>query len=309
MLKKRALELTITKYDQNGNIEFQKEFNTYGNNESLNVKFNYNKYRGSILYGKGEVSICGLDKKSIEVLTGFLSIQTELEKKRVITVKAGYEQEELGLMIDGTIQSALPTMPPTVWLNCEVINNYEQSNDRKNFSTTGNLLFKDYIQAVADTLNIKKIDNRIKKESYLNRKISKQAKPAGNMFDIVYTISRAFTVDKKAGFYGIVAYIENETLIVDYANLPADDERTKTPILVNKDNGMIGLPELTSAGKFCNIMTLLNPSIHTGDVIQLESSQIPSANGLFYVKGITHNGEYRGNNWYSIFHCGRVANG
>ena len=53
----------------------------------------------------------------------------------------------------------------------------------------------------------------------------------------------------------------------------------------------------------------INTSIKTGDVIKMESSQIPSSNGLFYVIGVTYSGEYRGNNWYSVFHCRRVANG
>jgi hypothetical protein len=308
MLKKRAIELTITKYDQNGKVEFQKEFNSSRSDICPNVKFNFQKYVGSIMYGQGKISICGLDKKSIEVLTGFLSIDSELNKKRVITLKAGYEGEELGLMVDGTIFGALPTIPPDIWLNCDVINNYEQANDKKNFSTSDNLLFTDYIQAVADTLNIKKIENRIKEPSYLNRKISKQAIKAGSMFNIVYSISDVFAINNKYP-YGVTAYIENETLIVDYTDLIPNDERIQTPILVNKDNGMIGLPEITNAGQICNITTLLNTSIKTGDVIKMESSQIPSSNGLFYVIGVTYSGEYRGNNWYSVFHCRRVANG
>lgn len=309
-LTKRIIEIEITKLSENGTVEFTKKFNNYyiaEGKDGLNIKFHYQKYIGSILYGKGKVSICGLDKNTIGVLTGFSDVTTELQKRRIIKIKAGYEGQELGLMVDGTILSALPTMPPDVWLNCDVMNNFEQSEKLMAFSTTGDLNFAEYCDTVAKAIGIPKVENRVKKQEYLDRLISKQSIKAGNIFNIVDSISTVFTIGEKYKT-GVSSYIENETLIIDYNDLPADDPRTQNPILVNKDNGMVGLPELTNAGIIANITTLLNPSVKTGDVIQLESSQIPAANGLYYVKGITHTGEYRGNSWYTMLHCGRIEN-
>lgn len=292
-LLKRQLNIEITKLDEAGNIEFQKVFEN-----SLNVKFNFQKYIGNIMYGSGKVSICGLPRNIIEVLIGFTDTETELQKRRIIKVSAGYEGQQLGLMVNGTIKSAMPSMPPDVWIDCDVINNYEALNNQSiNFSTKETMPLSDYINLVASNLGLQQ-DIRITNADAIN--ISQQNITAGTIFDIVYSITNVS--------FPIVAYIENETLIVDYAVEPLNnDERYINPIEINKNTGMVGLPQLLNAGKIANITTLLNTSIKTGDIIKVESSQIPSANGLYYVIGMTYNGEFRGNNWYSIFHCRRTA--
>lgn len=291
-LSKRQLLIEITKLDENGNIEFQKSFAN-----TLNARFNFQKYIGNIMYGSGKVSICGLDKDTIQVLTGLGSAQEELAKRRIIRLKAGYEGEQLGLMVNGTIQGAKPTMPPDIWLDCDVINNYEVNYENIAFSTKESMKIKDYILLVADTLGLTP-EIRIKDDNFLACQISKQS-VLGNSFNLVYSIRQAMK--------DISAYIENETLIIDYATQPPqNDERFSNPIEINKDTGMVGMPELFNAGQIANITTLLDTSIKTGSIINLKSSQIPSANGLFYVIGITYTGEFRGTNWYSMFHCRRI---
>ena len=295
-LPKRQLYVEIEKLDRNGNREFLKTFEN-----SLNVKFNFIKYIGNIMAGDGTVSLCGLDNKTIEALTSIGQYDTEIAKRRIIRVKAGYEGQELGLMINGTIKTAMPTVPPDIWLNCGVINNLEaRENNNYAFATKEAMKLPDYIKSIADYLNLK-IENRIKDENILSQIVSKQS-ISGNLFDIVYSISDA--AEK------ITAYIENETLIIDYREEPPEgDERYSNPIEVNKDTGMVGLPEIFNAGIQANITTLLNTSIKTGNIINLTSSQIPAANGKYYVVGITYTGDYRGNAWYSMFHCRRAYNG
>ena len=304
ILLKRELNIEITKYNQNGGKDFYKEFkSSEADGGMLNAKFNFQKYIGNTAYGSGKVSICGLDKQTIETLTGFADIETELNARKIIKLYAGYEGKQLGLMVDGSIVSALPTMPPDIWLNCEVINNYEQRNKTIEFATTQSMTLEDYIKAVADKLNLR-TEVRIKEQSILKKQISKQSMLA-NMFQIANSVTTVY--DNTANVIGIVAYIENETLVVDYSLPPASDERIKNVAAeISKDTGMIGLPELAMAGHIANITTLIDTSIKTGNVIKLKSEAIPAANGLYYVIGITYTGEFRGNAWYSMFHCRRI---
>lgn len=297
ILGKRQLHIEITKYDANGEVELNKKFEN-----TLNAKFNFVKNIGNTAYGDGKVSICGLDKATIETLTGFADRDSELKSRKIIRLKAGYDAKQLGLMVNGSIVSALPTLPPDIWLDCIVINNYEERNRVINFTTTQTLTLEDYIKAVADKIGIT-TEIRIKDTNILKKQISKQS-ITGSIFEIVFSIVQVCT----GSVIGVAAYIENETLVVDYSELPISDERIQSPIVINKATGLIGLPEIFNAGKFANITTLLDTSIKTGNVLKLESEAIPSANGLYYVMGITYSGEFRGNAWYSMFYCRRIYN-
>ena len=147
---------------------------------------------------------------------------------------------------------------------------------------------------------------RIEDTNYLNKKMSGQDF-AGSAYQLIQTIASAVVYNQKKERYGkVISYFENSTIIVDYSLLMNDDKRTKSPILINKNTGMVGLPEMELIGNVANITTLLKPEIKTGDVIKLESEQMKNANGLFYVKGITYTGEFRGNSWYSTFSCRRI---
>lgn len=297
ILKNRAIELTIQRIDKDNTTDL-KVFT------DLNVKFSYTKYVGATMYGKGSISICGLDGKTLDKLISFASAGEVLEEKKIIKLKAGYD-DKLSLIIDGSIMSAMPTMPPDVWLNCEVINSYELQKKHLNLTIEEGLSLQNYSQLVADTIGVS-LEMRIKNSDYLNKKMSGKSF-SGNVFQLANSITQAFCFDKTTDKYGkVVAYIEGDTLIVDYSNLSANDERTANPILINKDTGMVGLPEMSMAGKLVNITTLLNPAIKTGDVIKLESEQIKSANALYYVQGITYTGEFRGNAWYSTLTCWRL---
>ena len=103
-----------------------------------------------------------------------------------------------------------------------------------------------------------------------------------------------------------VAYIDNETLIVDYENFSEAEGQSRTHHKIDKNNGMIGLPEITKAGTIANITTLLKPEILVGDVIDLESVMIKKANGQYNVIGISYVGDFRGEKWYSMFTCRRI---
>nr|WP_224791752.1 hypothetical protein [Pandoraea sputorum] len=94
--------------------------------------------------------------------------------------------------------------------------------------------------------------------------------------------------------------------------------------VINSDTGMIGLPVQTQNG--VQVRTLMNPKLKIGTVIELKNSSIQqyefglsitdvarremidqsnrlSANGLYYVMLAEHQGDTRGNDWYTDLTC------
>lgn len=301
-LAKRSLELTIQKISKDNNIDFTKTFT------DINVKFYFQKMIGSAMFGKGRISICGLEQDTIQQLTSFVDYGTTLNERKLIQFSAGYGEKK-ALIFNASILSAIPTIPPDIWLNCDVINGYELQQKYINISIEEGLTLEEYCQTVADKIGVP-LEMRVQDNKYLAAKMS-ETTYYGNIFRLLNTIENKFPIKAIKKEYGnIVAYIDNGTLIVDYSVIPNSEQRAKQQNIVeiNQDTGMVGLPEISMAGYLVNITTLLNPTIKTGDVINLTSSQIPSANGLYSVIGITYNGEFRGNSWYTTLTCRRVIN-
>lgn len=66
-------------------------------------------------------------------------------------------------------------------------------------------------------------------------------------------------------------------------------------IVVSPDTGLIESPELGDKGVL-RVRTLLQPSLRPGHQIKLESEQF---NGRYRVEKATHNGTFRGPNWFT----------
>lgn len=312
-LNKRYCKIILSQYDKNGNIEDKKEFEN-----SLDVRFAYQRYFGNGMHSKGNISICGLSKKTLDRYISFFSEDVEVEKRKTIKIIAGYEDNDksgcscIGEILNGTIVNALPTLPPDIWLNCEVINQYEEKLKAKAYNFVGIKTLEEVIKWAVQEIGLTedKIINRITDREYLNTKYV-DFTFEGNKFDFINKISADFNnINSSDKYGGINTYIEDNNVIVDYRNLTLKDRnRLGTPRLVSKDSTeltLIGIPEPMWAGQAVNITTLLNSSVRTGDVLELKSNMIESLNGYYYVFSILYIGEYRGQQWYSQFLCRRL---
>lgn len=305
-LSKRTIKVDIFQYDEKGNEKFHK---TFENN--ISVKFNFEKFIGTAFFGIGKVSICGLDKATTETLTTICSEEQSLKERKQIKIEAGYEDTQKALIIDGSIISARPTMPPDIWIECEILNGHERKQQMKTISINGDMNIKEVAEAVASQMNIKNgVECRIKNDSYGKRFYQRKMQNIsyiGTVEEILSVISNIYSFEE-GDIYGTpVAYIDNETLIVDYVNFSDVESQNRTHHKIDKNNGMVGLPEISNAGTIANITTLLKAEIKVGDVIDLDSYMIPKANGQYNVIGITYIGDFRGSSWYSMFHCRRIS--
>lgn len=304
-LTNRSIEVTISKYKSDGTLAFTKTFV-----DKISVKFSFERYVGTELYGTGKVSICGLDKATNEELTTICSVEQALEERKTIIIRAGYGEQK-ALIIEGDITSAVPTVPPDVWIECEVLNGFERKQTIISVSLKGEFNVQEATEAIAKELNLRNgADCRIKNDSFGKRFYQRKMQNLsykGSQEGIIQELMNFYSFEEGDIFNKVYAYIDNETLIVDYSNLDETEGNNRTHHIINKDTGMVGLPEISNAGTIANITTLLKPEIKAGDVIELESYMIPKANGQYNVIGITYTGDFRGNSWYSMFHCRRIT--
>lgn len=84
-------------------------------------------------------------------------------------------------------------------------------------------------------------------------------------------------VDRLNAIGGIYAFIDNNVLVIVDQNKP----RNGGALILNKNNGMIGVPEVNSLG--VNVRVLIGPEIRPWQAVQIQSELNPAANGTFIV--------------------------
>jgi hypothetical protein len=77
---------------------------------------------------------------------------------------------------------------------------------------------------------------------------------------------------------GVNAFVDNNTFTV----VDASTARTGAGIIINKTNGMIGVPEVNELGVSARVL-ITGREIRPADPITIQSDLNPAANGTFYV--------------------------
>jgi len=121
-----------------------------------------------------------------------------------------------------------------------------------------------------------------------------------------YTGSTWGLLDKIQDLMGGFNISENNVFLSTYNDQinvwsPAGNTQPGGKLLISKETGLIGVPHIVNSGVV--VKTLLNNSVKVGDTIHLESERAKIATGDYFVKEICHEGELRGNNWYTTLKC------
>lgn len=82
-----------------------------------------------------------------------------------------------------------------------------------------------------------------------------------------------------------------------------EEMKKKLPYRIAADNGMIGLPQFGEGRGTTSVTvkSLLRKDIHVGDLIEIESSVIPSPYRYYQVSKVRYEGEFRGQSWYVTY--------
>lgn len=104
-----------------------------------------------------------------------------------------------------------------------------------------------------------------------------QAETNPNIRNYSYNGALIKQVDRLNAIGGINAFIDNNILVI----VDQDKPRSSQPLVINKLNGMIGIPEVNSLGVTAKV--LIGPEILPWQAVTVQSDLNPAANGTFIV--------------------------
>lgn len=265
--------------------------------EGLNVRFSVKIFSQAGLPSEATIDVYNLNDKDLQYLT--TTVDTQTQKQNLFQLYAGYEGD-VKLIYSGQIMQAVPDSYPDVILSIRGISGakwWGHNIQLQSSKLTVMGLIERAAQAMGYTINI---DQRLRRNNVLLNTVVDEFSFSGSpmrLLEIAQEKMGGITTDKDTVFISVVN---------DQINVwsPATQE-TDSILLINAQSGMIGLPQPTPGG--CKVKILLNNSIKTGDIVQVQSTRVTPVNGIYYVISITHEGELRGNNWYTTLECARIG--
>ena len=223
-----------------------------------------------------------------------------MQKNYLFRLYAGYEGEEK-LLFSGRALQAVPESYPDVILTITGMSSIEWWGENTTVSKDKATVM-DLIDECAKKMNYQvNIDEKLRKNNQLLNKTQDNFSFTGSPMSLLQQCQQMMggvSSDPQTVFMNI----ENEQINIWSPSVPNANKK----LLISKETGMIGLPQPTETG--CSVKILMNTGLKTGDVIELKSDRIDLLNGDYYIIGITHEGETRGNSWYSTLTCALVSN-
>lgn len=220
-----------------------------------------------------DISIANLAREDVEYLTTYTSPYVDQSKKKRINIFAGYESTGVAQIFSGDIYSALPEGKPDTWLNIKAKTEFFNQQNIITM-TQNNITAKNLAQNVSSEL---------KTEFVWRSKLQK------TIDNFNFAGAKAKLINRLNKIGGIRAFIDNNTLyVVDIDEEPPKEEtqnsstkESGTIKLINKDSGMIGIPQPDEFG--VKVKILLDPAVNLGDWFKLESEMLPIVNGFYQV--------------------------
>lgn len=253
--------------------------------QDIDVKFKIDLPMGAVL-SKADISICNLKRANIEYLTTYTSLALALQERKRIRLFAGYDDTQTELIFDGDIYEAVPTQPPDIWLECKAQSgNYDALR-----CVSQSILVPCDVQSVCSQA-----------AGWFGMGFDWQATTKKQLKKFDFTGNRTKLISELNKLDDIIVFDELDTLVVVDRNAPF---REGTVREISEQTGMIGIPKVDFIGMEATLF--LDTKIKRGDKVNLTSSKIPAANGLYYVYNISHEGHLRGTNWYTTIKARRL---
>lgn len=268
MLKPRVLKVIITLQDAGKKVEI----------EGLRISVKCDKYSNEIS-NNATISIDNIAKPLRDKLAsnGTPFARQREQKLNTIEVLAG-RGDKLSSVYVGDIWFVTPGQPPDF---LTVIEAKTASFDKTLITATEEpptSTIQNISKRVADTLGLN-LQNEADQTEIINYQY------VGSSIDEVENINRLGMVD---------AYIDDKTLVIKNKNKPLSMES----ILINKDTGMIGVPEFTDFG--VKVRVLFERAYKIGQSMKLESIIYPATNGTYTIFKIDYDLNNRDNAWYAL---------
>lgn len=271
-------------------------FNSVKRLMGLNIRFNVKFYSQGGMPAEAHIEVYNLNRDDLAFLSTCSA--TYAKKQNLFRLYAGYEGE-VKLLYSGQIIEAVPQIGSDVVLRIRGLSDVKWWGH--NFAIQSeDITYMQLIDRAAREMGY--TVNVSAKVRQTNRKLNTSAKNLSYTGDPLSLLSKV-----QAMIGGITAApdtvfinVENEVI-----NIWTPETAQKDSILlISQKTGMIGLPQPTGYG--CNVKILMNTGITPGQIVRVQSERIEVLNTDYYVIGVQHEGELRGNSWYTTLDCARV---
>lgn len=245
--------------------------------EGLNIKAAGTKY-GNNNQNECTVQIMNMDRDSRNfILTETSPFNRHRVLKRLV-VWAGRKSYGVQQIFQGDITEASVSQPPDIVLQVKALTaNFEK----------GNIVARNG----GDTMNLSELSQTVARD--LGVQLEFQATDK-KIAAYSYTGSAVKQVDKLAEIGLVDAYVDDGVLVVKNMNIPLSN-RTR---ILNKNSGMIGIPELTEHG--VRVKFLLDNQTQVGTMLTIQSELNPSLNGNYTIYKLSFDISNRDQQFYYI---------
>lgn len=266
--------------------------------DGLNIRFSATVHSQAGIPAEARIEVYNLNRKDLQFLSTCAA--TWAQKQTLFQLYAGYEGD-VKMIYSGQIMEAIPGSYPDVILSVRGISDIKWWGHNIEFQKS-NVTVMDLIDYAAKEMGYEvNIDDNLRKNNPLLNK---------SRDDISFQGSPMELLEKAQSMVGGVSG-DPQTVFINTANgqiniWSPSVSSGRAKLVISKKTGMIGLPSPTGTG--CEVKILMNNGIKTGDIVELQSERVDVLNTDYYVIAITHEGELRGNTWYSTLKCARVSN-
>lgn len=263
--------------------------------EGLNMRFSCETTSTIGIVSEGTIDVYNLNRTDTEFLTTSTAFWTN--RQRFAQLYVGYD-DDVRLIMSGQILEAPPNGYPDMALHIRLFGNAEWQSTVINVQKSDLKIVDliDYVGSITQTpVNMPQWLRD--SNEWLNKRLdnySYTGTPIG-LLEKIQDMVGGYNPNKSSFFISMA----NGAITVGSPERRNDNE----VLLISKETGMIGLPMPTYNG--INVKMLLNPNIKVNDKIKLVSDRVPLCNGYYNVIKIRHEGELRGNQFYTTVFCGR----
>lgn len=257
-------------------------------NQDFNIRVNGKKNITS-LQNIATIEISNLDKATRDyILANCNQNRPSQYKVRRVVVKAGRASKGDWQVYVGDIINAAVTLPPDITLVLRCATNARDRTQWKAYSKLQPYPLSTLIQDICDVLNLTpQVDPDVDQSKIIPRFMFNGAAPA-----LVIALQDQADVH---------AFVDDDKLVV----MPVGKSLANTIVEVNKNTGMISIPELTEYG--VRVTTLADRELVLGGAIRLTSEINPSINGDYVIAELGYNLTSRETPFYYQLHTFRSA--
>ena len=228
--------------------------------EGLRVKASGTKYADP-MQNDCTVTISGLSRETRDYLLTETSPFNDNRTPKRLILEVGRVSTGVFQLFIGDIVSSEPSSPPDLDLTIKAKTQNAQA---------GKIVSK----AAPASATLSALSRQVAADLGLTLEFDAQDKNIGNY---QHTGAALKQVDKLSAAGGVVAYIDNDRLVVKDALKPL----TNRVRILNKDSGMVGVPKINEKG--ITVQFLIDPETTLGGALRIESKINPAINGDYVI--------------------------